>query len=257
MSATQNTGMPDRAERKVAIIGYTDSRHEAPYGDPSWEMWGLNNLHLQVTPEQMPSFTRWYDLHDRRTIDADEQHVAWLKQAPVPVYVWATSDAWPTAVEFPRRDVLDRFGGYFTNSISWMIAHAIMEGATTIGVWGVDMAQSSEYSAQRPSCEYFLGVARGMGIDVIVADTSDLLKTATLYGDNDNGLRVKLEQRSRELGLRIEQVRAEIDRLQAAMYQLTGARESNDYILGVWTQPAARRDATDGGPRDPHIDATE
>lgn len=244
-------------ERKVAIIGYTDSRHDAPYGEPGWEMWGLNNLHTQIDPTIMGSFTRWYDLHDRKVIESDETHLAWLRQGVLPTYVWNPDPSWPTAVEFPRQQLLDQFGRYFTNSISWMIAHAIMEGATTIGVWGVDMAQSSEYAAQRPSCEYFLGLAAGLGIEVVIADTSDLLKSAVLYGESDGGLRAKLESRSQELGARIDQVRAEIDRLQSGLFQLTGAKESNDYIMGVWTQPAARRDAGSGGPRDPHIDAQE
>jgi hypothetical protein len=241
-------------ERKIAIVGYTDSRHDAPYGDPTWELWGLNNLHVQVPAEQFSSFTRWYDLHDRATIERDERHVEWLKATTLPVYVWTPSLEWPTSVEFPRTELLDRFGRYFTNSISWMLAHAILEGATTIAVYGVDMAQSTEYSAQRPSCEYFLGLAKGLGIEIIIAETSDLLKTAVLYGESDNGLRAKLEQRSAELGSRIEQIAAEVNRLEAARLQLLGAKESNDYILGVWTQPAARRDA--GGPRDPNLGET-
>lgn len=245
----------NRPERKVALIGYTDSRFEAPYGEPGWEMWGLNNLHLQVAPEHMASFTRWYDLHDRATINADDAHVSWLKQTDLPVLMWQANPDWPTSQPFPREELLEEFGRYFTNSISWMLAHAILEGATTIGVWGVDMAQSSEYAAQRPSCEYFLGVAAGLGIELIIAETSDLLKAAVLYGDSDGGLRAKLEHRSKELGQRLSEVRGEIERLNAAHYQLLGAKESNDYILGVWTQPAARRDA--GGPRDPSLSTQE
>lgn len=244
---------PVTVGRKVAIIGYTDSRHEAPYGEPGWEMWGLNNLHVQVTPEQMPSFTRWYDLHDRATILADERHVEWLARTTLPVFMWRPDPAaWPTTVEFPRDLLVEQFGRYFTNSISWMIAHAIVEGATEIGVWGVDMAQSTEYAAQRPSCEYFLGLAAGLGITVTIADTSDLLKAAVLYGESDGGLRAKLEQRSAELGARISSIGEQINGLTQAQLQLMGAKESNDYILGVWTQPAARREA--GGPRDPHLE---
>jgi len=244
----------DRPVKKVAIVGYTDSRHDAPYSDAEWDIWGLNNLHVQCSPEQLAGFNRWYDLHDRATIVADPPHEAWLKTTQLPVYVWEARPEWPSTVNFPRSEVLEEFGRYFTNSISWMIAHAILEGATSIGVYGVDMAQSGEYSAQRPSCEYFLGLAAGLGIELVIAETSDLLKSATVYGESDGGLRAKLEQRSKDLGSRTEQVRAEIERLNAALYQLSGAKESNDYILGVWTQPAARRDV--GGPRDPNLPST-
>ena len=41
---------------------------------------------------------------------------------------------------------------YGTNTVTYMILLAIAEGATHIGVWGVDMAVDTEYHYQRP-CE--------------------------------------------------------------------------------------------------------
>jgi len=243
----------DRPERKIAIVGFTDSRFDAPFKDSTWELWGLNNLHRQTELDAMKSFSRWYDLHDLATIKSDEAHVAWLTTATIPVYVWRVQPEWATTVEFPRDEVINEFGSYFTNSISYMIAHAMLEGATEIGVYGVDMAQGGEYSAQRPSCEYFLGLAAGHGITITIAETSDLLRCAVLYGDTDNGLRSKLEHRSKELSARIEAVRADMEQKQQMLLQLVGARESNDYILGVWTQPSAKRDATSSGLSDPNL----
>jgi hypothetical protein len=57
-----------------------------------------------------------------------------------------------------------------------------MEGATHIGVWGVDMAVDSEYFYQRPSCEFALGAAFGLGIKLYIPAEADLLKTTHLYG---------------------------------------------------------------------------
>ena len=241
----------ERKPLNIAIVGYTDSRHDAPFGDPDWQVWGLNNLHVQSTPEQLKGFTRWYDLHDAKSIVSDPVHATWLTQTELPVYVWNVNSDWPSSVAYPRDEIIEEFGRYFTNSVSWMIAHAILEGATSIGIYGVDMAQSGEYSAQRPSCEYFLGLAAGLGIELIIAETSDLLKTTSLYGDSDSGFRAKLEQRSHELRLRIGQIEAEVDRLSAARYQMIGALESNDYILGVWTMPSANREAKVSG--DPNL----
>ena len=46
-------------------------------------------------------------------------------------------------------------------------------------MYGVDMAQdtllAAEYSEQRPSCEYFIGLAEGAGIRVDIPGGSDLL----------------------------------------------------------------------------------
>ena len=63
-----------------------------------------------------------------------------------------------------------------------MLALAIHEGFEEIHVYGVDMAVDTEYHHQRPSCEFFLGLAAGMGIKIFVPDTADLLKTRFLYG---------------------------------------------------------------------------
>src|SRR5689334_15473635 len=57
---TDPFGRPRRM--KVAIVGFTDHRKEAPFGDPEWEIWGLNELYRYMPVEQ---FTRWFELHDR------------------------------------------------------------------------------------------------------------------------------------------------------------------------------------------------
>jgi len=63
-----------------------------------------------------------------------------------------------------------------------MMALAILEGATHIGLWGVDMAMSDEYAFQRPSCELMIGYCLGRGIAVTVPEESALCKARRLYG---------------------------------------------------------------------------
>lgn len=228
-------------ERKVALIGYTDSKQDAPWTDPTWEKWGINNLHNWVPIEHC---TRWYDLHPYDDVIKDSKHVDWLRTTALPVYMWDTHDEFPSSQRFPKEEVLGRFGKYFTNSISWMIAHALLEGVSEIGIWGVDMAQGTEYAAQRPSCEYFIGLAIGMGVRVQIAEKSDLCKTAYLYGADGGGdqLRLKLEARDEELKRRLHEAREQHESAEAMIHQLNGALEQNRYILGVWLQPNAKRD---------------
>jgi len=224
---------------KVAIVGFTESRKDAPYDDPEWEVWGLNNLHLYG----MPRMDRWFDLHDLDTVRKDAAHVNWLKTTDVPVYMWEPQEEWPTSKPFPKAEVLAAFRPYFTNSISWMVALALLEGFTTIGVWGVDMAQTTEYGGQRPSCEYFLGLAEGRGVEIVIAEQSDLLKTAALYGAEDNtALRRKLEARDEELKAKLSEAEAAIEQAMSVRYQLLGAIESNTYIKNVWTMPEIKRE---------------
>jgi len=180
---------------KVAIVGCTEHRDEAPYDDDSWEIWGVNNLFLSMPGKR---WTRWFDLHHfefrgkwlRRGDETFrgmrvDQYLQALAALGVPVYMQAPCPLVPTAVEYPIRQIVAQFGNYFTNTISYQIALALHEGFRVIGLYGVDLAVDTEYHWQRPSCEYFIGIARGRGVEVIIPDRSDLLKTRYMYGYQD------------------------------------------------------------------------
>jgi len=170
--------------KKVAIVGYTPTRVYAPYDDERWEIWGLNDLYRWKN--EVPRWTRWFNMHqDRPSPGARTPYAKCLEEYAkwdCPVYLLEKHPDIPNSVKYPLKEVIDEFGGYFTNSISYMIALAIYEGFDEIGVWGVDMATDTEYDHQRPSCEYFLGIAVGRGIKVYVHPAADLLKARTLYG---------------------------------------------------------------------------
>lgn len=254
---------------KIALVGFTASRSLAPWTDREWEVYGCNNLHLYV-PESSNA-AGWFDLHDRETIENDDAHVRWLTTTNIPVYAWRPREDWTSAIPYPRDEVLDYFASlrgarYFTNSISWMTAWAIMRLGPALeaglpcelGIYGVDMAQTTEYAAQRPSCEYWIGIAEAAGITVHIPEESDLLKAATLYGaEDDSALRTKLKARSRELEEKAHELAAEeqrtlahLEEVRAMQHQMAGALESNNYILGVWMQPG---NDPRGGGDDPSV----
>jgi len=58
---------------------------------------------------------------------------------------------------------------------------AIKRGYSTIGMFGVDM-DDPEHIDKRQCFEYFLGIARGKGIEIIIPPSCPLLKSHTLYG---------------------------------------------------------------------------
>lgn len=169
---------------KVAIIGWVGHRKHAPYEDKSFEVWGINDLY---TAKDVKRWDRWFQLHGpgygtvtgRTTL---EEMYGEYKKWDCPVYMWKPVKEVPSSVQFPFKELVERFGDYFNNTISWLIAFAIHEGFKEIHVYGVDMATHSEYSHQRPSCEYFIGLAQGMGIKVVLPPETTLLKTKYLYG---------------------------------------------------------------------------
>lgn len=249
-----------RPERKIAIVGFTASRLAAPWGQPDWEIWICNNL-WKFAPA---GWHRLYDLHDTDTITSDTEHTAFLAGQVCkhmdgsevhigdrPVAVWQPRPDWPTSRAFPKDYATEAFGRYFTNSISWMIAHALLENVTELHVYGVDMATGTEYAAQRPSCEYMLGVAAGMGVNVYIPPESDLLKVAAMYGaEDDSPLFAKIRERQKELRERMGQVQAAKHNAMIQEAQLQGAIETTDYFGAVWTNPRASRDGAPKGLED-------
>jgi len=200
--------------KKIAICGCSDSKDMAPFKDASWEIWGVNNLFHHI-----PRYDRWFEIHNLTRNDKGEwmrrgqanfrgqdinAYVKDLAKMKCPVYMQRHWDDIPTSTVYPLSEVKKRFGSilgwygdkdpvglsedqinrrlYGTNTVTYMILMAILEGAQSIGVWGVDMAVDSEYHYQRPSCEWALGIAQGMGIKVYIPAEADLLKTVHLYG---------------------------------------------------------------------------
>lgn len=228
----------------VYIVGFAASWKETPWDDPNAHFWGMNALHKVAADKHWDA---WFQLHD---IDAThpndkEEHLDWLKGQEFPVWMWAEQIEkypLPNAVPFPRDFITDKYGRYFTNTVSWMMALAIEQGYKKIGIYGVDMAQDSEYSHQRPSCEYFIGVARGLGIDVEIPRTSDLLKNPFLYGFDDGGEFVaKMRARMKELQERRAEMERQRNAAHEAVLQISGAMEDTQYWLRAWSAQEAMK----------------
>lgn len=194
--------------KKLAIVGCADSKKFAPVEDLSFDIWGMNNLYPHLSRAN-----KWFEIHHitsdgtnylRRgerifrgqvVNDYMKQMGEWAQKLSIPVYMQQHWDIVPTCIAYPLKDIIARFGRYFTNSVSYMIALAIMEKYEEIHVYGVDMAvmavadkyditnpESNEYSYQRPSVEWLLGWCMGAGIKLYLPQECDLLKTRFLYG---------------------------------------------------------------------------
>jgi len=230
-----------RTRKKVAIVGFAPSSMtdvRALFGDPDFEIWGLNQLYVSF-PMITQYATRWFQIHNRQSYDQavrDHKHHDWLAaQTAFPIYMQKGEPDIPCAVTYPWQLMLNEFGDYFTNSISWEIALAIHEGFEAIHIYGVDMAQDEEYQNQRPSCEYFIGLARGGGIDVYVPAKSDLCKTMWLYPlEDDAKFRTKIEGRRVELRQRVDELAAQEAMCHDQRMQLIGALENMNYINKCW-----------------------
>mgnify|MGYP006928164073 CR=1 FL=1 len=204
--------------KKLAIIGSTASMQFAPFQDPSWT--------LAAHPCSRPECSRepdWYfDMHRPECFTLqrkrwNNRYFSWLKNLQTPIFMQEDSSSMPTwkrasefdedgnatkyiveaspwsqipmAVRYPKDRILAEYRGYFSNHVAWMIALAMTEGVTHIGLFGCQYSSDSERSIQRGSCEYWLGrFEQSGGILVEPKRYNDLLNIpAELYGYESHG----------------------------------------------------------------------
>jgi hypothetical protein len=196
------------SEKRCAIIGTAPSWVRMPWDDPSLEAWTINDGYC--SRDQFGNgprrINRHYDLHpldkmwfrkkEQKVVNAadvppghyvrPEGHIEWLKETArtVPVFLqdFPPSD-WPVnAQRFPIEAIEARFGNYWASGPSYMVAHAIVEGYREIHIYGIHLATQAEYVEQRPNFEHLLGIAKGLGITVVMAEESPVMKHGWKYG---------------------------------------------------------------------------
>ena len=90
----------------------------------------------------------------------------------------------PLSERFPIEECVKEFGRpYFSDTIGYMVAYAMLKGAKEIDTYGVNQASSAEYFYEKAGVEYWLGIAVGRGIKVTVhGDKSELLTNKNRFG---------------------------------------------------------------------------
>lgn len=188
--------------RKVGLLGSHEATlKHAPWTDPSWELWGhASSRGFYKRPPE-----RYFDLHRQecwtKSNNKGEAYLRWLASNTVPIFMQERYPTVPASVRYPKERILAEYRRYFTGHGAWMVALAITEGVTHIGLFGVNYGKSTsrgadcEYGVQRGSLEYWLGVAEARGVKVVLAEGSTILDDPhELYGyesHDEHGLLVQ------------------------------------------------------------------
>lgn len=172
--------------RKIACLGGAPSMKYAPWHDPTWELWAhMSCRHLcKRDPDLL------YDLHppalwrNPKKKNWDPNYPKWLATNRIPIMMQERYPDAPASIRYPFETMVTEFPrGYMTNTLAYMIALALMEGVTHLAIFGCDYSAGSEYGPQRGSAEYWLGLAEGRGVQVLIPPTCDLLnKPHLMYG---------------------------------------------------------------------------
>jgi hypothetical protein len=194
-----------RKADKVALAGFAStSRGQAPYGDPTFEIWVLNDLFRQV-----PKWDRMFEVHPREyllrntwkrpngIVEGDEywKHLCSLpgpnagdKFSPVYALTDYTPEM-PASVAYPFDEVTAAYStphgeeSYMTCTPALMLGLALLEGFQEIHLYGIDLvSDGSEYLYERPCMEYYIGLGRGMGRKIVIPKQSALCKSSYTYG---------------------------------------------------------------------------
>ena len=263
----------DGTRKKIAICGFASStRPYMPMNDPTWSIWTMNQLYRHV-----PRVDRQWDMHwnwDQENVPGTD-HEQWMRECGIPVYVNSDTypsvkDRLPTSVRFPLERLVEKFGDYFTSSIAEMLAVAIDEidmrverdmagsvydqpidvvhrqkelyGEYIIGLFGIDLVVGEEYDWQKACAEWWIGIAIGRGINVMIPPQSALCKQLYRYGyQTEPAGIIKI----RELIEHRAKLEAERTEGQKALYMLEGAIQVHQGILDGKTMKPIETIATE------------
>lgn len=177
--------------KPVAIVARGGTNSLAPFRDPNWEIWGLPWI-------AYPRVDRVFELHSEKFFE--ESPPSWVTEQK-----WLQSfherhpDAvcycdpsrmhrFKNAVEYPIEEVIKNLPIVsLENSISYMLAQAILEKRPKIGLFGVHMFAGREAEIAQASVMYLTGLAHGRGIEVFTPLGSPLFMSnyvAGRYGIN-------------------------------------------------------------------------
>lgn len=178
------------SELKIALVGSAPaSCRLAPYQDPNWQIWGCSPGLYGVAPR----VTAWFETHlwEPGQPWFSPEYCQWLSNLPkrnVELFVGGEVPDLPGSIVYPFDEIQAEFDPqdwFCSSSLWWMMALAIKRGATTIGLWGIDMAAGEEYEMQRAGIHFLTYVARARGIEVGVPHESDLFTPRFRYGAHE------------------------------------------------------------------------
>src|SRR6266849_8393058 len=170
---------------RVALVGTCpSSRMLAPYANGDWEIWACSPGNAFGL---LPRVTRWFEIHgdlgwhEREQWRRPGEYLEWLNGQTFTVYA-QNQEFIKRAKNYPLDEMIAKHSLYFfTSTFAYMMALAIAEGATEIGLYGMDMTSIEEYRDQRPAMQHFIVMCMAMGIKVGAPDESDIMLPLPLY----------------------------------------------------------------------------
>lgn len=181
--------------KTVAIVGTSGSTRElAPYNNKEVDIWMFND---QVLNDWAKRTTLILKMHKTETFLAvANRYTEFLAtNVSIPVYMQDKTPEVTASISYPLEEIVsaylpkfirdDEVIQYFTSSVCYAVALAIYQGYERIELYGVDMANNTEYLYQRDGIALWFGIALGKGIEVYIPRMCSMFN-APRYGYDDN-----------------------------------------------------------------------
>jgi len=162
--------------REIIFLGRGPTRVDCPYDKEVWTVsysWEFTK-HI---------FDKVFTVHALK--EEDNAYLKKLSQAGCEIIATETSPDYPVTI-YPFERILKRFGvKLFSDLVCYMMAYAIeVEKVDKIWWYGIDCLGYATYAMERGGMEFWAGVARGAGIEVInTHDSANLKPKNGMYGD--------------------------------------------------------------------------
>lgn len=115
---------------------------------------------------------------------------------------------------------------YLTSTLAHMLAFAIrFYPDYEIELYGFEAESGTEYAAQRPCIEYWIGYGRGRGMSITAPGSGLLTGRHYAYNDYDQGYRSRLEMRKRAIEQQLHNAEVESVKSEGELSALTPYRE--------------------------------
>ena len=245
-------GLVTGVRKKYAVCGFASSTRAAiPIESNEWEILTLNQFYRHCHRSD-----RHFDIHhnwDSENVPGTD-HRGWIRDCGVPVYMLQTHADLPTSVRYPIERVIEKFGDYYTSTVALILALIIDEidgrvtesladapvefyetpahvlarrtelyDQFTIGIFGIDLVVGEEYFWQKACAEYFIGIAVGRGIKVMIPPNSALCRQQFRYGWHTEPPTIV---KPRELAQHSTKLTEQRDELLKKVYMLEGVQQT-------------------------------
>ena len=169
------------------------------------EVWGINAVAGVIMCDRVFHMDD-VRIQERRAAALPESNIArmleWMRVHPGPIVTSRAHPDYPGLVEFPLEDVINNLGhDYFNSTAAYAVAYAIHLGVRKISLFGCDYTYPNAHDAEkgRACVEFWLGVARARGINLVIAKTSSLMdalhsRQERLYGYDTVDVDLKVDK---------------------------------------------------------------